>query len=781
MNEPTLGRDLLDDIEFVAVGRQHRQPCLGGGQIDQRHPRTPGCSISTLDGFGRLNRRLRSFGCRMQNGSWMLGENRAMSVVGTARGHDRSFFSIDISWQNIIFSLRTAAAAILALALAYWLELSDPQWATLTVYLLAQPTVGGALAKGAWRAVGTVAGGLIGLVLVALFSQAAVLLVAATVLLVGASFYAGARLRNFTSYGVLLGGYTMLLVAYEGSTDPLNAWSIAVDRIAEILIGIACGALTSVIILPRYAGDALREAQADTVSGLAHYVATALHLSTPAAVFARLRKQMVAEVVSFDALRASALFETRELRANEEYLRRIVREFLIVLSVARGLFVRLEEFDSDDARQVHDRLRPTLEAIAARIESFAADPAARSDPRGLRHEILAARIALKRTAADLEGMAGTAPFDPLADGLLILNRVGELLHGLAMMVVTETASLRGAASRTRRREQRDTQGRQEALLIAVRAALVMLVLSCWWLATGWSDGLTAVSGGIIMLFFAVNQDNALAGGRTYLVWGSAGILFGYVVIILVLPYLQGFGSLAVVLLLVLLPAGLMAGTPSHAWAGIALGGWTVAEIGFGNAFKPDELSLVSGAVALILGMIGCLAVIAAMPVTSHARRRQSWQRAIGTILPAVARGGIVPRRGANEIVAMLAALLPRFALDRQRDEDFFRGTLGAASSAIELGRLVALGSDSDMPQNAARAIAHFLERFAVALESLAASRANRQARLAEAEAIVAELRADLGARALERGAAARSILRAAASLRFIADRFYIDRAYLDRR
>ena len=395
-------------------------------------------------------------------------------------------------------------------------------------------------------------------------------------------------------------------------------------------------------------------------------------------------------------------------------------------------------------------------------------------------EILAARIALKNSKTELEGMAGAAPFDPLADALLILNRVGDVLHGLAMMVVTETASLRGAAPRTRRREQRDTQGRQEALLVAVRAALAMLALSCWWLATGWSDGFTAVSGGVIMLFFAVNQDNALAGGRTYLVWSSAGILFGYVVIVLVLPYLQGFESLAVVLLLALLPAGLMAGTPSHAWAGIALGGWTVAEIGFGNAFKPDELALVSGAVALILGMIGCLAVIAAMPVTSHARRGQSWQRAIGTILPAVARGGIVPRRGANEIVAMLAALLPRFALDRQRDEDFFRGTLSAASAAIELGRLAALESDPDMPQDAARAIAHFRARFADALESLAASRANRQARLAEAEAIVAELRADLYARTLERGGAARSILRAAASLRFIADRFSIDRAYLDR-
>src|ERR1700742_875110 len=120
------------------------------------------------------------------------GGSRAMSVVDTARGPGRSFLSIDVSWQNVVFSLRTAAAAILALAIAYWLELNDPQWATLTVYIMAQPTVGAALAKGAWRAGGTVAGGVTGLVLVGLFSQAPELLVAATVLLVALSFYAGA-------------------------------------------------------------------------------------------------------------------------------------------------------------------------------------------------------------------------------------------------------------------------------------------------------------------------------------------------------------------------------------------------------------------------------------------------------------------------------------------------------------------------------------------------------------------------------------------------------------
>ncbi len=157
----------------------------------------------------------------------------------------------------------------------------------------------------------------------------------------------------------------------------------------------------------------------------------------------------------------------------------------------------------------------------------------------------------------------------------------------------------------------------------------------------------------------MNQDDPLAGGRSYLVWSSVGVLVAYVMIIFVLPYLQNFAGLMIVLLLVLLPAGLMAGTPRHAWAGIALGGWTIAEVGFGNVFKPDELAYVNSAVALVLGMIGCLAVIAAMPVTSYAKRWQSWQRAIGVLVPAVARGDIVPRRAANEIVAHVGCLVCR--------------------------------------------------------------------------------------------------------------------------
>lgn len=434
----------------------------------------------------------------------------------------------------------------------------------------------------------------------------------------------------------------------------------------------------------------MNAALARTFSGLANYVATTLRLSSPPEVFARLRLRMAAEVISFDALRSYIIFEMPEARANEQQIQRIIREFLLVLSIGRGLFVRLDAFDTE----------------AASSPSSTANPRSRDD-----------RIV--------------------------------------------------------------PPPRREASLLAVRAALAMVLLSSVWLATGWAQGFTVVSGGAIMLFFGVNQDHPLTAARSYLVWSTIGTIAGYAVMIFVMPQLQGFPALAAVLLLVLLPAGLMVGTPSHALAGIALGGFTIAQISTGNTFVPDELSYINNAAALVLGMLICLAVVAAMPVTSHAQRKQSWQHAIGTVLPAVARGDVLARKGSGAIVDMIAALLPRLTLDCKRDEAFFRGTLGAASSAIELGRLLELKSDPAMPRDVAQALERFLERFASALEYLTRSRTDHKERFGEAEASIAEIHAVLLAHALRPGDAARLILQAGASLRFIADRFDIDRAYLE--
>ena len=187
----------------------------------------------------------------------------------------RNAIPIDLGWRNFVFALRTGLAGVAALAISYWLALQNPQWSILTAILLAQPTTGAVLAKGAYRVVGTLVGAFWGLFALSLYAEAPVPFVAAMVLWLGLCIYAAARSRNFVSYGFLLAGYSALLVGYEGAAAPMQAWMIALDRSTEIIIGIACTAAASVLVMPRHAGEVLRTSLAATFSGLAHYGAAA--------------------------------------------------------------------------------------------------------------------------------------------------------------------------------------------------------------------------------------------------------------------------------------------------------------------------------------------------------------------------------------------------------------------------------------------------------------------------------------------------------------------------
>ncbi|WP_428032426.1 FUSC family protein [Ancylobacter sp.] len=704
----------------------------------------------------------------------------------------RQAVPVDLGWRNVVFSLRTAAAAVAALAAAYWLELQDPQWAVLTVYLLAQPTAGAAVAKGAYRIVGTLVGAGVGLAILGLWSQAPIPLVGCIALWLALCFYMGAQRRNYTAYGFLLAAYTALLVGLEGSFAPTQAWHIAFDRTAEIIIGIICVTAVSVLVFPVYAGDVLRGQLSQLFGRLCRYGAVALQPRTPMETFVALRRAMVEAVVKFDALRSYTVFEAPEMRASDAGLRRMTREFLRVLAVARGLHVRLDDFQVEGAGPIADRLRPTMAAVSGLLERLAADPSAFTDTRRVRSQLLTARVGLNDARADLEAMAGRVPFVPLADGMLILRRAGDLLHGLSMVVVSEAASVRtdrrsgtgtaspaALATAARKILPPSPAVRREALLAGLRAALALIVMCGFWAATEWTDGFNAASGLAVILFFSINQDRPGPLGFSFLLWSALGIGAAYLAMVLVLPRIEGFEALGLFLVLALIPAGLMAGTPQLAWPGIAFGGFFASEIGTGNVFQPDETAFFNAALSMLFGMAVCLVVLNLLPVNSLASRRHIWSATLGALLPQAARGVRHERVILGEIVTRLADLLPRLALSRRGEEDFLRGALGAASTALELGRLRRLLAVPELPEATRRVVAGFLERFADQLAQLPPAGRALPARVAEAEATANEANAALAGLDLPPGSPAAALnLRAGASLRFIVDRFDIDRAFL---
>jgi len=55
------------------------------------------------------------------------------------------------TWRDGMFSLKTFVAAMLALFIAFRLDLSQPSWSVTTVYIVSQPFSGMVLAKSLYR------------------------------------------------------------------------------------------------------------------------------------------------------------------------------------------------------------------------------------------------------------------------------------------------------------------------------------------------------------------------------------------------------------------------------------------------------------------------------------------------------------------------------------------------------------------------------------------------------------------------------------------------------
>ena len=67
---------------------------------------------------------------------------------------------------GLTFAVKTFAASLLALYIAFWAGLDDPRWAFLTVFVVSQPDGGLVLAKGFYRILGTIAGVAVAIALV---------------------------------------------------------------------------------------------------------------------------------------------------------------------------------------------------------------------------------------------------------------------------------------------------------------------------------------------------------------------------------------------------------------------------------------------------------------------------------------------------------------------------------------------------------------------------------------------------------------------------------------
>ncbi|MEK2603978.1 FUSC family protein [Burkholderia arboris] len=633
----------------------------------------------------------------------------------------------------LAFALRNTAASLLALYIAFRMNLDDPKWAASTVWIVAQGSRGVGLSKSQYRILGTAIGAAVALVLTGAFAQTPELFLPALAAWIGLCAGVATFQRNFRAYAAVLAGYTAAIIAMDAVSAPLHAFDIAVARFLYVVVGILCGALFETVFAP---GAPLK----DVRTRLARYLDRAVAVGAGA-----LRREpngaavhrLFVDALELDTAAEYAAAGAPPVRNAIGHLR--AAALGVLTAQAAGQAIR------EHAARAGDAPDPLVDEVARALDGIAA-----SGDAGHGMAALRARVddALHAEAA--------APVGPDTSRLLTLDRLAALLAGFERAFASQALLDRPEPPPARVRYA----FHHDPVLAwhnGIRAFIAVLAASAIWIVTAWPSGagfvaITAVVGALFS-----TRPNSVRAAVGFLKGTACAAVAGAVCNFILLPAVSGFEMLAYILGVFLIGTGIAMRHPRTAAMGSAFA------IFFWNFTSPDntarigDAAFLNSALATLLGIAFGALIFALVFPGDPATSRRRLHRAVRRDLAGIARD---PRAWSE------SAWLSRTA-DRLARELGFAGSLPQTLIERDMRDLLAIWGIGD----SLLSLAELASREPAARRAVSVVRG----RVARAEFAQLDRTCDAAARVLRRrvavreGDAAPALLRGVVLLRRIAD------------
>ncbi|AMU10373.1 FUSC family protein [Burkholderia cenocepacia] len=631
------------------------------------------------------------------------------------------------------FALRNTAASLLALYIAFRMNLDDPIWAASTVWIVAQGSRGMGLSKSQYRILGTAIGATVALALTSAFEQTPQLFLPALAAWIGLCAGIATFQRNFRAYAAVLAGYTAAIVAMDAVSAPLHAFDIAVARFLYVVVGILCGALFETVFAP---GAPLK----DVRTRLARYLDRAVAVGAGA-----LRREpndaavhrLFADALELDTAAEYAAAGAPPVRNMIGHLR--VAALGVLAAQAAGQAIR------EHAARAGGAPEPLVDEAAGVLDRVAVSGDAGHEMAALRARVDAA------LRVEVAVPAGTD-----TSRLLTLDRLSALLGGFDRAFASQALLERPVPppARVRYAFHRDPV---LACHNGVRAFIAVLAASAIWIFTAWpaGGGFVAITAVVSALFSTrPNSVRAIVG---FMKGTACAAVAGVVCNFALLPAVSGFEMLAYILGVFLIGTGLAIRHPRTAAMGSAFSIFFWNFTSPNNTARIGDAAFLNSALATLLGIaFGALVFALVFPGDPGTSRRRL-HRAVRRDLVRIARD---PRAWSA------SAWLSRTA-DRLARELGFAGSVPQTQIEHDMRDLLAIWGIGD----SLLALAELATREPAARRAAAAVRE----RVARADFARLERSCDAAARLLRRrvaardGDAAHALLNGVVLLRRIAD------------
>ncbi|WP_020180612.1 FUSC family protein [Methylopila sp. M107] len=499
--------------------------------------------------------------------------------------------------QKLVFALRTTLAGLLAAWIAFTANLPQASTSMMTVFIVSQPLTGMVLSKSLFRVVGTVTGAVVAVALTALFSEAPELFALAVSLWIGSCVAVAVFMRDAPAgYGALLSGYTVAIVALPAVGAPDTVFQAAMDRGAEIFVGIMVATTLSQVFFPQSAAGALKRATSAAVASASAWAAETLKGRPDAEKVSRDRRKLVADVSRLENLRIHASFDSAEIRLSGRRVRLLHARLVSLLALLVSVHDRMETLRAERPDSAA-RLRPLM-AQAADAMAPEASEAKRSE----------ARDALLGAAPDLDAMrterAGVFERTILlrvADLVDMRGDIARLSDPAGGAVEIEPVDADDALSR-----YRDVQ---LSLVSGATAFTAMLVIQAFWIASAWTSGAGAAVMVAVMTSLFAQADDPSRPAHVFLVMTAIGSLAAGIYVFGILPGLEGFETLALVLSPLLFAAAYAMATPTLALPALAGAIGAINLLSLTNVMTPDFETFANAAIGQMIGIGGAAVLL----------------------------------------------------------------------------------------------------------------------------------------------------------------------------
>lgn len=484
-----------------------------------------------------------------------------------------------------LFVFKTCLSGLLALWIAFRLGFDQPSTAMTTVFIVAQPQSGLVLAKSFYRVIGTLVGLVVTIALVAFFAQYRELFLIAISLWIGVCVFGAYWFRDFQAYAFLLAGYTSCLIGFPGVIHPDAVFETAVTRVSEIMLGILCVTVISDALFPEQLSPRLVQTVRGQFSHFIRFLHQAVATPLDRSVTVSEQLQFVSDVLTLESLRASTLFESGEARIRSDRLRLFNADFMAVSTTLHALQRLAQRLRAVGHLQALAELRPCVDSLAPALLFQGRAPAMAAEAGQVVTQLqeFRATLALSLRSAHerlLEQTSASEVFDFDCTAELFEQFVDELHR------FTDTyASLATLRTRVTRKAPRLVLHTEpvEAAISGVRATLVMLVLTIFWISTAWPEGAGAATIAAVCCMLFASAPNPMRAVRQMGSGFVIGLLAAYVCGFHVLNQLDGFTQLGFGMLPFMMIGAWLVGHPK--WAGIGAG----FNIMFSSSLAPQNV------------------------------------------------------------------------------------------------------------------------------------------------------------------------------------------------